>query len=107
MRRRWRAVQLLDIKPYVILTTPRAHGGWRFSRPAGRQFDAIRSEPAASCEWTALQSTHAASGLKIDADTAACRWRGERMDIGLAVSLLCGQAPTTLGRCGQAVSAET
>jgi len=37
-------------------------------------------------------------GIRIDCDTAATRWRGERMDYDLGVWLLCQQAPATLPR---------
>lgn len=30
-------------------------------------------------------------GIHIDSNTAATRWRGERMDYGLAVGILCDQ----------------
>jgi hypothetical protein len=35
---------------------------------------------------------HAALGIHIDSDTAATRWRGERMDYDLGVWVLCQQA---------------
>src|ERR1700736_3760123 len=66
----------------------RAGGGWRFSRPDGREFDAADFVPAPQ-EWTALRDTHAALGIEIDSDTAATRWRGERMDYELGVWGLC------------------
>jgi hypothetical protein len=67
---------------------PRAGGGWRFSRPDGREFDAADFAPAPQ-DWTALRDTHAALGIEIDSDTAATRWRGERMDYELGVWVLC------------------
>jgi hypothetical protein len=90
-----------------IVIKPRAGGGWRFFRPDGREFDSGGIEPAAPYEWTALHHTHAAAGLQITSDTAACRWRGERMDLGLAVSVLCERAAATPGCRGQHVPAET
>jgi hypothetical protein len=66
----------------------RAGGGWRFSRPDGREFDGVY-HPAPAHEWTALRDTHAALGIEIDSDTAATRWRGERMDYELGVWVLC------------------
>jgi hypothetical protein len=36
--------------------------------------------------------THAEQGLQIDGATAATRWRGERMDYGLAIQVLLQQA---------------
>jgi hypothetical protein len=69
----------------------RTGGGWRFSRPDGREFEIRYREPAPAYEWRALQETHAAQGLHIDSDTAATRWRGERMDYELGVWVLCSQ----------------
>jgi hypothetical protein len=71
-----------------IAVTARAGGGWRFSRPDGREFDAAEFVPAPQ-DWTALRDTHAALGIEIDSDTAATRWRGERMDYELGVWVLC------------------
>ena len=49
-------------------------------------------DPAASAvDWTALRDTHAQLGIEIDSDTAATRWRGERMDYELGVWVLCQQ----------------
>jgi hypothetical protein len=39
-----------------------------------------------------LAHTHAALGIHIDRDTAATRWRGERMDYHLGVWVLCNHA---------------
>jgi hypothetical protein len=69
----------------------RAGGGWRFSRPDGREFYAADRFPAPAQDWTALRDTHAALGIEIDSDTAATRWRGERMDYELGVWVLCRQ----------------
>ncbi|HWJ33727.1 MAG TPA: DUF222 domain-containing protein [Steroidobacteraceae bacterium] len=69
----------------------RAGGGWRFRRPDGREFEILYREPAPIHEWTALKQTHAANGLHINRDTAATRWRGERMDYELGVWTLCTQ----------------
>jgi Domain of unknown function (DUF222) len=71
-----------------IAVKARAGGGWRFSRPDGRAFDAVDFAPAPQ-DWTALRDTHAALGIEIDSDTAATRWRGERMDYELGVWVLC------------------
>ena len=73
-----------------IAVRARAGGGWRFSRPDGREFDGVY-HPAPPHEWTALRDTHAALGIEIDSDTAATRWRGERMDYELGVWVLCHQ----------------
>ncbi|HKB47734.1 MAG TPA: DUF222 domain-containing protein [Ktedonobacterales bacterium] len=69
----------------------RAGGGWRFLRPNGREFEIGYREPAPAYEWSALQKTHTAQGLHIDSQTAATRWRGERMDYELGVWVLCNQ----------------
>ena len=53
----------------------------------------------------ALQETHAAQGIHIDSDTAATRWRGERMDYELGVWVLCSQEERA--RNARDVSAET
>jgi WD40-like Beta Propeller Repeat len=63
-----------------IAVKARAGGGWRFSRPDGREFDIPYREAATAQDWTALRDTHAALGIEIDSDTAATRWRGERMN---------------------------
>jgi hypothetical protein len=88
---------ILDITPATSLsetfhekTLARAGGGWRFARPDGREFDLPHHDPAASAvDWTALRDTHAQLGIEIDSDTAATRWRGERMDYELGVWVLC------------------
>jgi HNH endonuclease len=72
-----------------IAVKARAGGGWRFSRPDGREFDIPYREAATAQDWTALRDTHAALGIEIDSDTAATRWRGERMDYELGVWVLC------------------
>jgi hypothetical protein len=75
-----------------ITVAARAGGGWRFARPDGREFDLPHPDPAASAvDWTALRDTHAQLGIEIDSDTAATRWRGERMDYELGVWVLCHQ----------------
>jgi hypothetical protein len=76
-----------------IRVAARAGGGWRFARPDGREFDQLpdRDPAAPPPEWTALRDTHAELGIKIDSNTAATRWRGERMDYELGVWILCRQ----------------
>jgi hypothetical protein len=54
-------------------------GGWRFVRPNGREFAACNGTLLSDTEWTALR------------DSNATRWGGERMDYGLAISILCDQ----------------
>jgi hypothetical protein len=56
-------------------------------------------------DWSQLVEDHRAQGLAIDARTAATRWRGERMDHGLAIEVLLQRARRAGGRLD--VSAET
>lgn len=86
-----------------IRVEARPGGGWRFLRPDGREFDAAPSPPLRPYEWTELGAAHAAEGIHIDADTAACKWTGERMDYDLGVWVLCHQEE----RARHGVSAET
>jgi hypothetical protein len=69
----------------------RAGGGWCFRRPDGREFDLVYREPLPKHKWTMVPVANAMLGIQIDSDTAATRWRGERMDFGLAVGILCDQ----------------
>jgi len=80
-------------------------GGWRFLHPDGRHFEVIRCTHTVSYDGEELESTHAELGISIDSDTAATRWRGERMDYDLGVWVLCNQA--NRAREVQDVSAET
>ena len=73
----------------IRIETP-SEGGWRFVRPDGRHYEVIRrTVPAYTGEE--LAHTHAELGIHIDRDTAATRWRGERMDYELGVWILCQQ----------------
>jgi hypothetical protein len=85
-----------------IAVEARAGGGWRFSRPDGREFDEVYREPAAAHNWTVLKDTHSGLGIEIDRDTAATRWRGERMDYELGVWVLCRQHERALAQRPQA-----
>jgi hypothetical protein len=83
-------------------------------RPDGREFEILYRQPPPAHEWMALRKTHAAQGISIDSDTAATRWRGERMDYELGVWTLCSQAERAkrsragaLNGNGRDVSAET
>ena len=42
-----------------------------------------------------LKAFNTARGLSIDAGTARCRWRGERMDYDIAIDALCRRAGYT------------
>ena len=70
----------------------RPGGGWRFSRPDGREFETPWRAPQTEYPWHALSDANAAQNIAIDAKTAATRWCGERMDYDLSILLLCAQA---------------
>jgi hypothetical protein len=90
----------------TIETTP--GGGWRFLHPDGRHFEVIRCTRTLAYDADDLEHTHAALGIHIDSNTAATRWRGERMDYDLGVWVLCNQANRARhARDAQDVSAET
>jgi hypothetical protein len=67
-------------------------GGWRFVHPDGRHYERVRRTAPAAYTGDELAHTHAELGIHIDRDTAATRWRGERMDYELGVWVLCQQA---------------
>lgn len=78
-------------------------GAWRFIRRCGDALESCapgHSRPLA--DWTQLVAAHEAQGLRIDANTAATHWRGERMDYGMAIDSLLFRA-----RNVRNVSAET
>lgn len=59
-------------------------GAVRFVRPDGQVFDG--HVPQRTADWTSIRAPH------VQSDTATTRWRGERMDYGLAVDVLLQQA---------------
>ena len=66
-----------------------AAGGVGFLRPDGRPL--LEAPPAPAWTGPALQPTNdglAAAGIEIDADTATPSWRGERLDLDFAMSVL-------------------
>jgi len=75
----------------IRIETP-SEGGWRFVRPDGRHYEVIRCTKSPAYTGDELASRHAELGIHIDRDTAATRWRGERMDYDLGVWVLCQQA---------------
>ena len=75
----------------ITIETP-PEGGWRFLHPDGRHFEVIRCTRTLPYDGEELEHTHAELGIHIDSDTAATRWRGERMDYDLGVWVLCDQA---------------
>jgi hypothetical protein len=89
-------------------------GNWRFLKPDGSVFDDVGSTQTPDYAWTDLLDTHDEQGIHIDSQTAATRWRGERMDYGLAIQGLLQQAdpslfadPSQYADPPQDVSAET
>ncbi|MCX7231003.1 MAG: DUF222 domain-containing protein [Burkholderiales bacterium] len=71
-------------------------GALRFVDGLGRRIDAAPPQSGAP-DWIAAQ--HRQSGPPIDAGTATGHWRGERLDLGLAVAGLCvAQAADTARR---------
>jgi hypothetical protein len=61
-------------------------GAFRFVKPNGESFDSIaRGHTQPLGDWRQLPAIHHQQGIHIDKNTAATRWRGERMDYGLAV----------------------
>ena len=72
-----------------ITVQPQEGGGWRFLHPDGRHFEIIRRTAPAPYHWEDLEHTHTALGIHIRPNTAATRWRGERMDYDLGVWVLC------------------
>jgi hypothetical protein len=78
-------------------------GALRFLRPDGQSFDSVALEHTRSLsDWRQLPAVHDQQGIRIDQNTATTRWRGEKMDHGLAIDVLLQQA-----RRGRGVSAES
>ncbi len=78
-------------------------GALRFLRPDGRSFDSIAPEHTRPLsDWLQLPAVHHEQGIRIDEKTATTRWRGEKMDYGLAIDVLLQHA-----RRRPHVSAET
>jgi len=86
-----------------VVIEPLDDGALRFLRPDGQSFESVAPEHTrALSDWRELAATHDEQGVRIDPTTATTRWRGERMDYGLAVQSLILRAER-----GQRVSAET
>jgi hypothetical protein len=66
-------------------------GSWQFLRPDGSHFEVIAVSPFPPCHGEELQDANSRLGIRIDSNTAATRWRGERMDYELGVWILCNQ----------------
>jgi hypothetical protein len=61
-------------------------GAFRFIKPNGESFDSVLAGHIG--DWTQLPKQHREQGIVIDKKTADNRWRGEKMDCGLAVGVL-------------------
>lgn len=72
------------------LKVERCHdGAWRFIKPDGEAIEGCAPGHTLSLtHWTAVTKQNAECGLSIDARTAATRWKGERMDYGIAIDSL-------------------
>jgi hypothetical protein len=78
-------------------------GAVRFLRPDGRSFDSVAPEHTQPLsDWQELPAANYQQGIHIDKNTATTRWRGEKMDYGLAIEVLLQHARRTAR-----VSAET
>jgi hypothetical protein len=78
-------------------------GAVRFLKPDGQSFEGVAPghvRPLA--DWSRLVAAHREQGIFIDQKTAATRWRGETMDLGLGIEVLLQQA-----KRARDVSAET
>ena len=64
-------------------------GALRFLKPNGESFDSIAPDHTRPLsDWHQLLHDHTQQGIRIDQKTATTRWRGEKMDYGLAVDVL-------------------
>ncbi|MDE0678969.1 MAG: DUF222 domain-containing protein [Gammaproteobacteria bacterium] len=78
-------------------------GGIEFLRPDGRVMppagmphgERSRGNVCAASGAKRLAESNAARGINIDAQTARCKWGGERMDYNIAIDGLCWQAGYT------------
>ena len=78
-------------------------GAVRFITPDGHSFDGVAPgyvQPLG--DWTQLVAAERENGIHVDEHTAVTRWRGEKMDYGLAIETLLHRA-----RQPENVSAET
>jgi len=64
-------------------------GAWRFVLGNGQSLESCSpGRSFALGDWRNLVATDEGRGIPIDAHTAATRWRGERMDYGMAIDSL-------------------
>jgi hypothetical protein len=76
-------------------------GAVRFLRPDGRSFDSVAPDHTRPLsDWQELPAVHDQQGIHIDKNTATTRWRGERMDYGLAIEALLQHARRDRGVSG-------
>lgn len=69
------------------------HPDGRVIPPAGKaQEDCFRGNNCVASGTEQLKAFNAERGLKIDAQTARCKWGGERMDYNIAIDGLCWKA---------------
>jgi Domain of unknown function (DUF222)/HNH endonuclease len=80
-------------------------GAWRFVKRSGESLHAcVPGRSAPRGDWMQLPAAHATRGIHITADTSVTRWRGERMDNGLAIDLLLSKVQgATRGQVGDAL----
>jgi hypothetical protein len=68
-------------------------GALRFLKPDGGSFDSVAPDHTQPLgDWRQLPAIHDQLGIRIDANTAATRWAGEKMDYGLGIEVLLQQA---------------
>jgi hypothetical protein len=72
------------------LKVERCHdGAWRFVKPDGESIEACAPHHTRLLShWNVVPALNAECGITIDARTATTRWRGERMDYGIAIGSL-------------------
>ena len=82
-------IQRLDDNDRAASEETPSGGALRFLRADGRSFDSVAPEHTRPlCDWQELQAVHEQQGIHIDKKTATTRWRGEKMDYGLAIDVL-------------------
>ena len=68
-------------------------GAVRFVKPNGQNFDSVAPDHTRPLsDWHELVEAHTQQNIKIDKNTAATRWHGEKMDYDLGVAVLVQQS---------------
>ncbi len=68
-------------------------GAFRFVKADGRAFDSfVPARDGSTADWAQLLLQHGDRDIHIDKSTAVTRWRGERMDYGMALDVLLAQS---------------